>query len=184
MSIGLGTTYRITMKYKLSEWANIAEVIGAVAIIISLIYVSVQVRDNTNAVRSAATNDAATAMQAWYMTVGSNEQTVFVFYNGMINPESLNREQMFQFIMITHAAFLGFQNSFELAEQGTLQPEIRDSITNTLLATKDLPGYKLYWRQRGPQFNQRFREYIEKLNTRPPNASGEVYATENDAPEQ
>jgi hypothetical protein len=37
------------MNHKLSEWANIAEIIGAVAIIISLIYVSIQVRDNTNA---------------------------------------------------------------------------------------------------------------------------------------
>lgn len=172
------------MNHKLSEWANIAEIIGAVAIIISLIYVSIQVRDNTNAIRSAATNDAATAMQSWYMTIGSSEQTSKVFYNGMTDPESLNREQMFQFIMITHAAFLGFQNSFELAEQGTLDPEIRDSITNTLMATKDLPGYKIYWKQRGPQFNQRFREFIENLNSRPASVSAEVYQHKEDGSEQ
>jgi len=172
------------MQHKLSDWANIAEIIGAVAIIISLIYVSIQVRDNTNAIRSAATNDAATAMQSWYMSIGSNEQTSIVFYNGMTSPDTLNREQMFQFIMITHAAFLGFQNSFELAEQGTLDPEIRDSITNTLLATKDLPGYKIYWRQRGPLFNQRFREFVDKLNSRPESASAEVYQAKSGEPEQ
>lgn len=172
------------MNYRLSEWANIAEIVGAAAIIISLVYVSIQVRDNTNAIRSAATNDAATAMQSWYMTVGSDEQTSHVFYHGMTQPESLTAEQMFQFIMITHAAFLGFQNSFELAEQGTLDPEIRDSITNTLLATKELPGYKIYWRQRGPQFNQRFRAFVENLNARPTNASADVYQFKKEDPEQ
>jgi hypothetical protein len=172
------------MNHKLSEWANIAEIIGAAAIIISLIYVSIQVRDNTNAIRSAATNDAATAMQSWYMTTGSSEQTSMVFYHGMTAPDTLNREQMFQFIMITHAAFLGYQNSFELAEQGTLDAEIRDSITNTLLATKDLPGYKIYWRQRGPQFSRRFREFVDNLNSRPTSASAEVYQLKKDNPEQ
>jgi len=172
------------MNHRLSEWANIAEIIGAVAIIISLMYVSIQVRDNTNAIRSAATNDAATAVQSWYMTIGSNEQTSIVFYHGMTQPDTLTHEQMFQFIMITHAAFLGFQNSFELAEQGTLDPEINESITNTLLATKDLPGYKIYWRQRGPQLNKRFREFIDNLNSRPTNVSAEVYQLKKDNKEQ
>jgi hypothetical protein len=167
------------MKFKLSEWANIAEIIGAVAIIVSLIYVSVQVKDSTRAIKSTATNDAATAMQSWYQTVGSNEQTSRVFYIGMTDPDVLSREEMFQFIMITHAAFLAFQNSYLLAEQGTLDPEIRVSITNTLLATKDLPGYKIYWRQRGPLFNKSFREFVETMDARQAGAENEVYKPED-----
>jgi len=172
------------MNQRLSEWANIAEIIGAAAIIISLVYVSIQVRDNTNAIRSAATNDAATAMQSWYMSVGSDGQTSEVFYQGVTRPDSLIAEEMFQFTMITHAAFPGFQNGFELAERGTLDPEIRDSITNKLLATKDLPGYKIYWRQRGSQFNRRFRAFVEILNARPTNTSAEVYRVKKESPEQ
>ena len=172
------------MNNRLSEWANIAEIVGAVAIIISLVYVSIQVRDNTNAIRSAATNDAATAVQSWYLTIGSDEQTSRVFYHGMTQPDTLTREEMFQFIMITHAAFLGFQNSFELAQQGTLDPEIRDSITNTLMATKDLPGYKIYWRQRGQQFNRSFREFVTDLNARPADVSAEIYQPKKEGAEQ
>ena len=37
------------MKYKLSEWANIAEDVGAVANITSLTYFSIRVGDNANA---------------------------------------------------------------------------------------------------------------------------------------
>jgi hypothetical protein len=166
------------MKIKLTEWASVAEIVGAVAIIISLLYVSIQVRDSTRAIKSTATNDAATAMQSWYLTVGSDQQTAHVFYTGMVNPEALSAEEMFQFIMITHAAFLGFQNSYLLAEQGTLDPEIRESITNTLIATKDLPGYKIYWRQRGPLFNKSFREFVESMNARQADEASEVYREE------
>ena len=39
-------------KLKLSDWASIAEVIGAVAVVISLIYVGYQIRANTIEVRA------------------------------------------------------------------------------------------------------------------------------------
>jgi hypothetical protein len=168
------------MKFKLTEWAHVAEIIGAVAIIISLLYVSIQMKDTTRAIKSTATNDAATAMQAWYLTVGGDEQTSRVFYNGMTAPDALSKEEMFQFIMITHAAFLGFQNSFELAEQGTLDMDIQRSITNTVIATKDLPGFEIYWRQRGPLFNHGFQKFIENLRTVDTVTASEVYQTGDD----
>ena len=37
----------------LNDLANIGQVIGAIAVVISLIYVALQIRQNTNAVRSA-----------------------------------------------------------------------------------------------------------------------------------
>jgi hypothetical protein len=39
------------MKLKLSEWANIAEVLGAVAIVVSLIFVRVQISDGNRETR-------------------------------------------------------------------------------------------------------------------------------------
>ena len=55
------------MKFKLSDLASIAEIIGAFAVVISLIYVGVQVNDSAGAVRSASANDANVAVQSWYL---------------------------------------------------------------------------------------------------------------------
>ena len=55
------------MKLKLAEFASIAEIIGAFAIVISLVYVGVQVNDSASAVRAASANDANVALQSWYM---------------------------------------------------------------------------------------------------------------------
>jgi len=62
------------MKLKLSELASIAEIIGAFAVVISLIYVGVQVNDSTGAVRSASANDANVAVQSWYLQTGSDQR--------------------------------------------------------------------------------------------------------------
>lgn len=47
------------MKLKLSEFASVAEIVGAFAVVVSLIHVGVQVNDSNRAVRSASVNDAS-----------------------------------------------------------------------------------------------------------------------------
>jgi hypothetical protein len=41
------------MKRSLAEWANVAEIVGAFAIVVSLVFVGVQIRDNTRATQNA-----------------------------------------------------------------------------------------------------------------------------------
>jgi len=71
------------MKFNLSHMAGIAEIIGAFAVVISLIYVGVQVNDSATAVRSASANDANVALQNWYLQIGSDEQTSGLFYEAL-----------------------------------------------------------------------------------------------------
>ena len=80
------------MKLKLSEFANLAEIIGAFAVVVSLIYVGVQVDDSNSAVRSASVNDANVAIQEWYMQIGSDEQTSRLFYKSLMTDEVMSNE--------------------------------------------------------------------------------------------
>ena len=49
------------MRLKLSEWANVAEVLSAVAIVISLIFVGVQIADGNRETRAATAQSALNA---------------------------------------------------------------------------------------------------------------------------
>jgi hypothetical protein len=46
------------MDLQISDWANIAEIVGALAVTISLVFVGLQVRANTVATQSATYQDA------------------------------------------------------------------------------------------------------------------------------
>ena len=129
------------MKLKLSDMASVAEVIGAVAIVISLIYVGVQVSDSTRAVRSATANETASALSNWYGQLGTSEQASQVFINGITDPDSLSREELFQFVIQMHGLMLEYQAAYYLSQEGTLDTELQESITNTLLGVKDMPGF-------------------------------------------
>ena len=155
------------MKMKLSDAANLAEVVAAVAVVISLIYVGIQVDDSTRAVRAAAANDANVAMQNWYVAVGSSPQTSEIMIEGMAGTGDFTPAEEYQFLMMMHGIFLGMQNSYLLVEEGTLDPRVSETITAAITGVKELPGFKEYWRQRKNLLYPGFVEYVERLTSVP-----------------
>ncbi len=163
------------MRLKLSEWASIAEIIGAFAVVISLLYVGVQVNDSASAVRAASANDANVAMQNWYLQIGSNQQTSELVYQALISEEALSNEEEFQFLMMMHAVFLGFQNNYLLAEEGTIDAELRESLTMAISGAGQLPGMKRYWRQRKSYLHSGFAEWAEQIFSRDTDIPVDIY---------
>ena len=172
------------MKLKLSEISSIAEIIGAFAVVISLVYVGVQVNDSAGAVRSAAANDANVAMQNWYLEIGSDQQTSELFYGALTSQEPLSNEEEFQFLMMFHGIFLAFQNSFLLAEEGTIDVELHEGLTGVILGVKDLPGMKRYWRQRRSYLHSEFADYVDQLLKQESRVAVDIFRIPDAEPEQ
>jgi len=147
----------------LLEWGALGELIGGIAIIVSLIYVGIQVKDNAGAVRSAAANDANVATQSWYMQIGSDRQTSELVYEALTSEVALSNQEEFQFLMMMHGSILAFQNSYLLAEEGTIDFELRESATTAISGVKDLPGFRRYWRQRRSYLHSGFADYVGQL---------------------
>ena len=103
------------MKKQLQKYALIAEIISAGAIIVSLVYVGIQVKDNSSAVQSSAANNAIIAMQNWYLAIGSDTTVSDEYYAALTSMDELSANKEFQLLMNTHSLFLGYQNSFLLA---------------------------------------------------------------------
>ncbi|MEJ6703397.1 MAG: hypothetical protein ACKVKL_06055 [Pseudomonadales bacterium] len=150
----------------LQDWASIAEIVGGIAVIVSLIYVGLQVNDSTSAIRSSAASDATKTMQSWYLEMGRNRQASDIWYNAMTSAEPLPARDEFQFMMSMHTAILGMQNSYLLSKEGTLDEEFREAVTTAIVAVKDMPGMARYWKQRKGFFHTGFAEYVDGLLVR------------------
>jgi hypothetical protein len=160
---------------ELQEWASVAEIVSGIAVIVSLIYVGLQVNHSTSAIRSAAASDATTAMQSWYLEMGRNRQASDIWFNAMRSVEPLPAHDEFQFLMSMHTAILGMQNSYLLAKEGTLDDEFREAVTTAIVAVKDLPGMQRYWKQRRGFLHTEFAEYVDGLLARDAIETHDIY---------
>ena len=168
---------------KLKDVASLAEIVGGVAVIVSLIYVGVQVNDNTAAIRSTAASDATTTMQSWYSQMGSNRQASDIWFDAMTSPDPLPAHDEFQFMMSLHVAILGMQNSYLLSKEGTLDAEFREGVTTAIVSVKDLPGMDRYWKQRRGYFHTGFAKYVDGILAQDPIETLDMYKLSNVASE-
>jgi hypothetical protein len=160
------------MKLKLSDWASLAEIISAIALIISLIYVGIQVSDGTRAVRSASVNEASLAVQNWYLELGSNSQMSELIYRALMSKKPLEDHEEYQFLLGFHSLYLGFQNNYLMSKEGTLDASTRDAFLNVMLAVRDTPGFKRFWRQRKTFLHPEFVSYVDEILARDMGAEG------------
>jgi hypothetical protein len=108
----------------LNDLANIGQVIGAIAVVISLIYVALQIRQNTNAVRSATAQSVHEHFVNWYHLIAADAELSRIAANGLRDYQSLSENERTRFI----AAFMSFlsysQNAFLKWRQGLLTPSL------------------------------------------------------------
>jgi hypothetical protein len=86
-------------------------------------------------------------------------------------------EERVQIIVLCQSAFMAFQTSFLLDEQGALDTQIRDSITSGILNAKDTLGPKFFWAQRSSSYNKSLGKYVEELASRVEEGEGSTMYT-------
>jgi hypothetical protein len=154
------------MKYSLKKIALLAEIIGGFAIVISLIFVGIQFRDNTIATKSATANAANAITISWYTETGNSSQSSQLMWDYIKDPKSItSNAEIYQVTILMHGLFLAFQNSYYLAAEGTLDQNVHKSLTAALSAVKNQPGFIDYWESRKSLFFVEFRDYMTSILT-------------------
>src|SRR5258708_29918431 len=82
----------------LNDLANIGKVIGAVAVVVSLFYVAHQIRQNTNAVRSATSQTVHEHFANWYHVLASDPVLSQIAAKGLRDYTSLSEQERVRFI--------------------------------------------------------------------------------------
>ena len=145
----------------LNDLANIGQVVGAIAVVISLIYVALQIRQNTNAVRSATANTVHEHFAKWYHLVAADAELSRIAANGLRDYRSLSEQERVRFI----AAFMAFlsysQNAFLKWREGLLASPLWLGWELVIMNLVCAPGGKAFWKERGYMFGDEFRRYIE-----------------------
>jgi len=151
------------MEYNLEKIALIIQIIGESAIIISLIFVGLQLKESAKATRSATAVTTVSELTSWYSNLGNSEQGSYVFWNFMTNPDSITPVERFQAIMNLHGILLTWQNSYYLVKEGTLDKRVQESLLEIINGVKNNPGFQIFWQSRKAIFLKEFQEYVEEI---------------------
>lgn len=159
----------------LQDWGALGELIGGVAIIVSLVYVGLQIKQSTAAAR-AATSQAFSAQyseQMFHISRGDNRD---VFWRGLTGLQNLQGSEIVAFMCILGSIVRMWESFYLQMQEGTFEPRIFESWMTQLTDLFGQPGVQEYWAMRAHQFTPEFVEFLEVELTA--NKSKPMYKTE------
>ena len=72
------------------EWKTFSELIGLAAIVVTLVFVGFELRQNTRAVESSATQEVHANFASWYESLQSDPELLLITVKGMQDYSSLS----------------------------------------------------------------------------------------------
>ena len=156
----------------IESMANYADVIGGIAVIVSLIYVGIQIRRSTKSSLSQANQSAHESLANVSLEVAKDPDLSSLTRKGVIAFEKLTEEEQFRFVLLMTTIFRRFENIFYQYEKGFLEKELWEGYKQSMLLYFYTSGGQAFWNVRSAHFSGLFREYLD--STSPEDAKSEI----------
>ena len=137
---------------------------------VTLIFLTVQMRQYTKALKSSAANAAHEQVGTQiYGPLAMDASLVDVFVRGLDDPETLTRVETARFFAFWQNAIFTMQNWFYQWRQGALDDGFWMSWSKIMIENNPTPGFRLFWDQRKYLYTEEFTNYCQtELFTKKP----------------
>ncbi|MFT4564488.1 MAG: hypothetical protein ACI9BW_004255 [Gammaproteobacteria bacterium] len=162
---------------------RIIEAVGFLGVVGSLIFVGLEVRQNSIAIRSETNASVAQAFQTHNMMMASVPELAAAWSRNAVSPETASPEDAFQLAALWRSLFHVWSNAHRQHLNGTLDPSIYASVVQevTLYAGASRPSgsdesvaiwagdatltrhFLWAWKGNRYAFNPEFRSFIDGI---------------------
>jgi hypothetical protein len=140
----------------------IAELLGALGVIVSLGYLAQQVRSNTRSVRAAA-------YQSWFASYDSLSDLLLgdaeldsLAHRGAADPLALTPDERQWFFGVLRRGFRQFESLYYQHREGMIDRDLFDGWRRIYARSAEGPAFREFWAEERGIFSARFREFVER----------------------
>ena len=142
----------------IAELGSLGELLAAIATIATLIYLALQLRQNTAALKLSQMRAVDSDAQNSRGRFVENREVAELYITGLTEPDSLDQADKLRFRMMLDQLFFDWQGQIVLFETNTAAA---DRFIARTLAT---PGGKLYWEKTPHEiFEAKFVEHVNSI---------------------
>ena len=154
----------------LEEWGVIAEIVGALAVVITLVYLAVQVRHskesldaNTRAIRGQAISDVTRNVHD-QMQMLAQGHDMTEWFTRFITGDALDTKDAVLTDAFLSAIFMARQNEFLQWQQGLLDETVFQSLHHVTRLILLSPNGEHWWQHEGRNmYAPAFVEFVDEL---------------------
>jgi hypothetical protein len=144
----------------LSDLASLGSFVNGLAVLISLIYLSLQVRQTKRNQQIAIRHSRASRIVELQLAL-ANPGVADAWLHGSGSPQEITHIELSQYINLCRALFFHFEDSFYQREEGLLNDDAFETVVAGARLSARSPGWRAAWRIARPNFGGRFRDFMD-----------------------
>jgi hypothetical protein len=152
----------------LEALGNLGDFVSGIAVIATLVYLAVQVRQNTQLLRANAFSASSAANVSFNHLLGSNPAAARVFQIGLESFASLSEDEQRQFLQLIRGLVASYEPMFQQYEQGMIEANDWHARRGSLRRMLSLPHLAAWWEHRKDVFAPAFVEELDRAAPSPP----------------
>ncbi len=147
----------------LAEISDLSTALGAVAVVASLIFVGIQIRQNTAATRAASHHAVSDALNQINFSFAGNADVTRIFLSGMADRNALTPEERWRFDALCRAYLHVCETMYIQAGLGVGDKSILLAEEEGIRTMFAAPGVRAWWAENPYGFCAEFRGYVAAL---------------------
>jgi hypothetical protein len=137
------------------------EIIGATAVVISLLYLGLQIRSQTRQAKFAAAHDISIGYRE-AMDHFSGPYASKLYIKALSGTDNLDDSELFHLVLGSQKMLRVWEEAFYLHSEGQLHGKHWEGINRQFRAFLDLPVFKYTWKMRSEFYGDEFRSMVEQ----------------------
>lgn len=145
----------------------ISQFVSSIAVVLSVLYLGIQVHRSTRIAKVAAQDTAASAVRDVTNTFMENAEMSRIWGAGLEKMETLSVEDQARFFHATHQFLKALETIHFHYVNGLMDNQLWLGWQELLRHYITAPGIIQYWSRRSELFSLRFRDYVDQLDPAP-----------------
>ncbi|MBX3705415.1 MAG: hypothetical protein KF911_02190 [Pseudomonadales bacterium] len=147
----------------LEALGNLGEFVGGLVVVVSLVYLARQIRQNTRAQRMQAYAVALGRISEFQSSMSHDPAFSEILLEGVLHPDRMSQAQRVQFTWVFYEMFGAFEFIYLQSESGDMPDEVWARWSSTLRWWISFPGVRAWWDARPAPFTDAFSRQVEML---------------------
>ena len=133
----------------IQDWGSIGEVVGAIGVILTLLYLATQIRQNTRQIRSEGHQGITDSYSATLGQLLADGDLFKAIVRGCQDWDSITAFQQSQCHIFFHQHLMHFRVAFQLHDKGALDDDVYRSVEDVHIRFRANPGNRVWWKMVG-----------------------------------
>ncbi len=164
----------------LEDLGNIGDFLGGIGVVITLAYLAVQIRKNTQSVRSASLHSISTSISEFMDKIAQDPALTKLWFDGLSGTVQLSEVDAQRLNLLLMSLVRRWENAFHQSRAGMLESASWSGMREGLTLVFSSPGVQAWWKGARALFSADFVAFAERASDAMANTSQPV-ATHLDA---